>query len=297
MHHNIHPVANIFPEISEEELKILADDIKKHGLREPIILYDEKIIDGRSRYAACKIAAVSPRFRIWEGNSSLVDYVLSLNLHRRHLTPGQKAAIAAEALPHYEAEAKERQRLSQGKGVKVLQDCSTLKGESAEHAAHAIGASPRNVYEIKKIKAANPNLHQKIKEGKLSIPAAKRRLSNKENLKRHENLAKIKPQKTKLEDGKEKFKPFLEIARRACDLAAEIDALLETAKKDAPCLSVADVVSHLKMAASTIRLNQPHAVCPYCQGDGTDKVCGGTGWANKTIFDNAPRELTGKAHN
>ena len=168
-----HPVANIFPAMDPDDLKALADDIKKHGQREPILLAEGKIIDGRSRYAACKIAGVEPITRWWGGadKASLVSFVISLNLHRRHLTPSQCAAVAADVEPFYAAEAKGRQVLSQFKlpqnlvsplnigWRKLAPTVPTENGRAAEQAAKATGASPRNVVDAKKIKESDPKLH------------------------------------------------------------------------------------------------------------------------------------------
>jgi hypothetical protein len=61
-----------------------------------------------NRLRACQRAGVEPRFEEWRGESPTA-YVLSVNLHRRHLTDGQRAMIAVGALPLFEAEARERQ--------------------------------------------------------------------------------------------------------------------------------------------------------------------------------------------
>lgn len=47
-----HSAAEIFPLMSKEELAGLVADIKKHGLREPVVLHDGKILDGRNRLQA-----------------------------------------------------------------------------------------------------------------------------------------------------------------------------------------------------------------------------------------------------
>jgi hypothetical protein len=43
-----------------EEFDALVDDVKAHGLSEQIILYEGKILDGRSRYRTCLAARWSP---------------------------------------------------------------------------------------------------------------------------------------------------------------------------------------------------------------------------------------------
>ena len=80
-----HSVANIFPMMSAEEFAALKADIQTNGLREPIWLHDNQIIDGRNRYNACEAVGVEPRFREWDGKGSLVAFVVSLNLVRRRL--------------------------------------------------------------------------------------------------------------------------------------------------------------------------------------------------------------------
>ncbi len=106
---DFHPIAELFPLIEGDEFVALVDDIRANGLREAIWTYDGQIIDGRNRYRACSVSGVAPRFRQWDGQGSLVAFVVSLNLKRRHLTPSQRAMVAVEMLPWLEEEAKQRQ--------------------------------------------------------------------------------------------------------------------------------------------------------------------------------------------
>jgi 16S rRNA G966 N2-methylase RsmD len=89
-----HEHSNIFPMMSSEDLDRLADDIRTHGLRERITLLDDKILDGRNRYVACLRAGVEPRFGNFQGDDPLA-FVVSENVHRRHLNESQRAMIAS----------------------------------------------------------------------------------------------------------------------------------------------------------------------------------------------------------
>ena len=89
-----HPLAELFPLPSEDELRAMADDIAAHGLREPIVTLEGRILDGRCRYLACKMAAVEPQFENYAGNDPIA-YVYSRNIARRHLTKPQCEILAA----------------------------------------------------------------------------------------------------------------------------------------------------------------------------------------------------------
>jgi hypothetical protein len=91
-----HQFANLFPMVADDALQELAQDIKHCGLLDPIVLLERQILDGRCRYVACEIAGIEPKFEQYRGDDPL-GYVLSRNLHRRHLTESQRAMVAAKA--------------------------------------------------------------------------------------------------------------------------------------------------------------------------------------------------------
>jgi hypothetical protein len=90
-----HEMANLFPMLGADELRALASDISENGQREPITLFEGKILDGRNRYVACRHASVEPLFTEYDGRDP-INYVVSLNLKRRHLNESQRAMVAAK---------------------------------------------------------------------------------------------------------------------------------------------------------------------------------------------------------
>ena len=100
--YKVHPAAYAFPMMSDEELRDLGQDIKRNGLKHPIILQhnaDERgakavLLDGRNRLEAMERAGIDhgyidKQFRMGDP----VAHIISANLRRRHLTSGQLAAV------------------------------------------------------------------------------------------------------------------------------------------------------------------------------------------------------------
>src|SRR5262249_17367622 len=94
-----HPFSAMFPPITAEDFDKLAADIKLHGLRQHIVLYQGKILDGNNRYRACSLAGVKPTFADFTGiDADARNYVISANIHRRHLSHEQRREIIARLL-------------------------------------------------------------------------------------------------------------------------------------------------------------------------------------------------------
>jgi hypothetical protein len=82
--------------MSPAELEALTEDIAQNGMRQPIVRYEGKVLDGRNRLLACEKAGVEPTFTDHEGDeASALALVESLNVERRDLTPAQRALAAA----------------------------------------------------------------------------------------------------------------------------------------------------------------------------------------------------------
>lgn len=90
----IHPAAEMFPMMDDAAFEALAANIKAHGQREPIIVHDGSILDGRNRYRACLHVGTQPEFMDWSGSGDPIAFVVSMNLHRRHLNESQRQMIA-----------------------------------------------------------------------------------------------------------------------------------------------------------------------------------------------------------
>jgi hypothetical protein len=90
-----HPISEIFPAMEGAEFQALVDDIEKNGVRQPLVMYQGKILDGRNRAKACDKLGIKPKTVDYRGDDP-VGFVLSLNLTRRHLNESQRAMVAAK---------------------------------------------------------------------------------------------------------------------------------------------------------------------------------------------------------
>lgn len=212
-----HPAADLFPMLTGTDLAELAEDIKQHGLIEPIWLYDDPehgrvILDGRNRLAACKLAGVEPRTRVYTG-ADPIRFSLSLNEKRRHLNQGQRAMLALEVEKMYARQAKarlaesNRNRAQEPIVAKMPQwtesapapapatvapiapkitERKEVAAKSREQAAQAVGASGRAVQQAKRVARVAPDLAEKVKAGKVSLGNADKIVQRREAARKQE---------------------------------------------------------------------------------------------------------------
>jgi N6-adenosine-specific RNA methylase IME4/ParB-like chromosome segregation protein Spo0J len=173
-----HEVANIFPLMQGEEFDALKADIAANGLREAIWLHqDGSIIDGRNRYRACCELGAEPQYRTWNGSGSLVAFVVSLNLHRRHLTPIQRAGVAVDILPMLEVEAHARYLATVGRPSKSdqkIDQISERAQRAAEQAAAIVGTNRQYVADMKRYKDEAPEVFELARAGVVNGSGARK---------------------------------------------------------------------------------------------------------------------------
>jgi N6-adenosine-specific RNA methylase IME4 len=149
-----HPLANIFPLVEGQEFAELVADIREHGLREPIVVYEDKILDGRNRYRACDAAGIEPTFTVYTGDDP-VSYVVSLNLRRRHLDESQRAMVAAKL------------------ATLKLGDNQHSEGLPIGRASGMLNVGERTVARAREVlEHGAPELVSAVEHGKVSVSAA-----------------------------------------------------------------------------------------------------------------------------
>ena len=158
-----HPYAELFPMMPEDELRELAADIKVNGQREDITTLDGMILDGRNRYRACEIAGVEPMTRGYLGDNPLA-FVLSSNLHRRHLDASQRAMVATR-LANLSPGANQHENKAK--------EVSGLPLTTQSGAAEALGVSVDSVKQARTVvQQGAPELVAAVDAGAVSVNAA-----------------------------------------------------------------------------------------------------------------------------
>jgi site-specific DNA-methyltransferase (adenine-specific) len=181
--YEIHPVAAEFPLMSAAELGVLADDIRQNGQAVPIVRHKGLIIDGRNRLRACEVAGVQPVIEEWKGDDtmSVVAWITSVNIARRHLNETQREALAARLLPHAEEEARSRMVAAGehgaegGRGNTKPPVPSGAGGFSraADEVAAVCNVSSRQVQRAKRVEqTAAPEVKEEWRAGNLPTSAA-----------------------------------------------------------------------------------------------------------------------------
>lgn len=225
----VHPAAELFPMLDGDELQSLADDIAVHGLMEPITLYADPehgvmLLDGRNRLAACRLAVVEPTTKMFDGDDP-VQFVVSENIHRRHLTTGQRAMLALEVEGLYAAQAAQakahgstapgrpktleadppqalpgaddpvtpEQKAEQAGRLlrEAMDEARARVPQARDRAAATTGTSGRAVAQAKRVAKQAPDLAEKVKAGELALDAAEKQVKRRQAQEQEQSAREI----------------------------------------------------------------------------------------------------------
>jgi ParB-like chromosome segregation protein Spo0J len=309
---NFHDVANIFPMMSELEFAELKDSIKTHGVREPALVVDGMIADGRNRWRACQelgVACPTVQYDPAVHGDSLIQYVLDKNLRRRQLTVSQRAVVATNALPMIEAEAEKRSK----SGIKKPSGASeTASGHltktppskdgkvrraetSAQIAAASVGVSAASVERAKAVKQASPEIAEKVARGEVTLGAAVKQVK--------ELKLPPRPPRPEFKDETGRaitFPAAIEAWKQIPELE-EVVSLIAQVKRAVKAISDKPVSAHLNLQRinldldnlrTAVKWGRPHAQCPFLPNCSRScKTCNGSGFVNEDKWNHIPAEI------
>lgn len=206
-----HPIACIFPLMADAGIEALANDIRESGQIQTGLLFEGKILDGRNRYAACKLAGVEFKAVKFKGTrTEALAHVWGLNRLRRHLSSSQAAAAEAmrakldaeyaaevDAIKKAKAKRTNNNPSNGGKfgksGSKTQQKQGpepsgetippTVKRDESKRTpakrAESVGTNRKYIEQADRLVEEAPELAQKVVDGEMSIPQATKALKGK----------------------------------------------------------------------------------------------------------------------
>jgi hypothetical protein len=162
----------LIPPLAADELTQLEENILQDGCRDPIVTWNETIIDGHNRYSICQKHGLSFKTVTMEfaDRSHAKEWIIRNQFGRRNLPPYVRVSLALELESTIAARAKE----NQGARNDIPQNSAKSEPiETREQIAAIAGVSHDTVAKVKTIKAkASEETKEKLAKGEISINKA-----------------------------------------------------------------------------------------------------------------------------
>lgn len=214
----VHPIADLFPMMSESEFLEMKADIGRNGQIEEIVVWNGQLLDGRNRLRACTELGLDPNWIELEIDVDPVAWVVSHNLHRRHLTAPQRAMVADKLAT-----------FNRGRKTSNAHTCAFEQSAAAEK----LNVSRRSVQMARLIrKNASKEVIDAVERGEMSLTAAVATTKTQTEAEKAAREAKKLAEKAAKEAEKE--------AKRAEKLAAKAAAAKAREEKKAAAKAAAE---------------------------------------------------------
>jgi hypothetical protein len=168
---------NIMPALTDDEYKQLEENILADGIRDPLVLWGEVLIDGHNRYRIAQkhgleYKTVQAEFA---NDAEAKIWIITNQLGRRNIpSTATRAMLALELEPLYAEQAKERQKGGQG-GVLLVPHEGTSKGKTRDQLAKIARVSKSSIDYAKFIKEHAPKeIMDKVESGEMTLRTAYR---------------------------------------------------------------------------------------------------------------------------
>lgn len=161
--YEIHSAATLFPMMDADSFQRLKADIKENGQEKCITFFDGQLLDGRNRMKACEELGIEPSIEEIEdsgdGKFDPFRWVLSVNLHRRHLTESQRAMVAA--------------KLANLKCGRPSKETAQICAVSVDDAAGMLNVGKRSVTNAKQVlESGSKEMIEAVEQGDLAVSFA-----------------------------------------------------------------------------------------------------------------------------
>ncbi len=171
---------SIIPPLSVDEYKLLEENIQKEGCREPLLIWNNTIVDGHNRYEICTKHNIPFETTPIEFDTreDAIVWIIKNQLGRRNLTPLARIELVRHLEPIIEAKAKE----NQGTRTDICQnsDKSLSPVDTKKEMAKLAGVSHDTYTRGKKILEEAPEEQkEQLKRGETSINAVYKEITDK----------------------------------------------------------------------------------------------------------------------
>lgn len=213
---------HIIPALTPDEYNQLEQNILQDGIREPLVVWGDTLIDGHNRLSIAQKHGLDYKTvsMCFTDDEAAKKWIIINQFGRRNLPLYERARLALELKPIIAEKAKENQRGGQG-GV-LLPQISAKATDTRQELAAIAGVSHDTIAKVERIEAdATDEVRAQVKSGELSINQAY------QTIKREDKRQEIADAERAIINQRGEGKPVLHVCdSNAFDIGEKYDLLL-----------------------------------------------------------------------
>ena len=188
----------LIPPLSEDEYRQLEQNILKDGIRDPLVVWDDILVDGHNRYEIAQKHHLSYEcvHKNFADENEAIRWIILNQFGRRNLSAYDRSILALKLKPVIAAEAKKQQVRKPAEFVSQI-SVEQKPIDTQKELAKVAGVSHDTIAKVEKIERDAPaELKQAVKSGEKSINQAYQEIKREEKAavresKREQNAEKI----------------------------------------------------------------------------------------------------------